>query len=120
MRTILVAVFLLLTGCASTPRATVTYPYARPDFVKPVDWEDCDPAAHRAADALYQSVQSGSAGYGTWGIAGMIAARGSAAQDEPEHRRLRDERYEDEMKRCLQGKGYPVAPVRPPPAGFTK
>jgi hypothetical protein len=50
----------------------------------------------------------------------MIAARGSAAQDEPEHRRLRDERYEDEMKRCLQGKGYPVAPVRPPPAGFTK
>src|SRR5262245_10125677 len=120
MRRLGLVAALLLAGCATAPRADVTYTYTRPDAVKPADWQDCDPPAHKAADAVYQSQQSGAAGYGAWGVAGLIASRSSAPQDAPAHRRLADERYEDEMKRCLQAKGYPVVPARPAPTGFTK
>ncbi len=110
----------LLSGCAAaTPRSDVVYPYSRPPFVKEADWQGCDPQAHARADREYRSYMAGGEGAG-FGLIGAAIARGSAEKNEPRYRQIRDELYEDEMNRCLQRKGYPLAPTRPAPESFTK
>jgi hypothetical protein len=108
-----------LAGCASAPRESVTYPYARPDFVKESDWQRCDGRAHGYASRTYNQHMAGLEGGGGLIGAAVVQSQGGLAAQEPRYRQYRDDAYEDEMKRCLQSKGYPVVPKQPV-ASFTK